>query len=155
MIFKTSRPSGGFLLPDIKRWWVAKSLLPTISPSNAPSVLGKTTDAWLIDSVLSEGQQPDNKLSDSPHPVAPEGTHAEADFPRFDKTIKNGGWEPDHNSGAASDNAASTLKTYSADENRENIGGKNRLLNVWQCAITVNVNNWDAEKKNVQATDPW
>lgn len=34
--------------------------------------------------------------------------------------------------------AASTLKTYSADKNRENIGGKNRLLNVLHNALAVN-----------------
>ena len=66
-----------------------KNLLPTISPSYAPSVLGKTTDAWLIDSVLSDGQHTLDKLAHSHHHVAPEGTRAEADLPRFNEADLN------------------------------------------------------------------
>lgn len=44
----------------------------------------------LLDSVLSDGQHTLVKLAHSHHHVAPEGTRAEADLPRFDKTIKIG-----------------------------------------------------------------
>ena len=59
-------------------------------------------------------------------PIQPEGTRAEADLPRFDKTIKT----------------TLTLETRSASaEGARIVGGKNRLLNVRQRASTVNVNN--------------
>jgi hypothetical protein len=86
----------------------------------------RSTRVFSKDSVLSDGQHTLDKLAHSHHHVAPEGTRAEADLPRFDKTIKT----------------TLTLETRSASaEGAHIVGGKNRLLNVRQRASTVNVNN--------------